>query len=102
VPSIRTLLEDVARQDPTVDALTAAISEELADLPEDVVRGRGWMLTRLIVDTCAEYEGAVSTGATPPRWADFGHFLTDSCAGLLTAPVGDHGVSTPVASTLLL
>lgn len=73
--------------DPTTEELIARTSHLLSDLSPSVRSGRSALIGRMVIDTCADYEERVESGAQPPHWTAFGYFLTDACAGMLSAPV---------------
>jgi len=86
-PSTVYLTTDIVDADPLAAELTAGMLTQLGTLPPDVLTGRSALLGRMIIDVCAEYEAKVEAGTPAPQWTALGHFLTDACAGMLTAPV---------------
>ncbi|WP_040798685.1 TetR/AcrR family transcriptional regulator [Nocardia higoensis] len=86
-PSTATLTTDIVGSDPLAVTLIERLLTQLGALPPDVLTGRTALLGRMIIDVCAEYEAKVQAGTEKPQWAALGHFLTDACAGMLTAPV---------------
>lgn len=90
-PSTAAMLADRARADAVSDVLIARIDASLASIPPSVQEGRERIVARMITDICAEYEARVNEGSQPAQWRALGYFLTDACAGLLSAPVSDPG-----------
>ncbi|HLS75713.1 MAG TPA: TetR/AcrR family transcriptional regulator [Nocardia sp.] len=86
-PSTATLTSDIITSDPVAAELVDSLLGKLGDLPPNVLAGRTALLGRMIIDVCAEYEAKVHAGTEQPQWTALGHFLTDACAGMLTAPV---------------
>ncbi|QGP89032.1 TetR family transcriptional regulator [Gordonia sp. 135] len=102
VPALATLVAEVAKADSVVDEMVTAIAHQMSWLPGDVIRGRIWILARMVVDVCAEYEAAIAAGKTDPQWAAFGGFLTDAAAGMLSAPVTEPSSFSPASPGVLL
>ncbi|WP_067855193.1 TetR/AcrR family transcriptional regulator [Nocardia shimofusensis] len=86
-PSTAALTTDIVGSDPLAAQLIELLLTRLGTLPPDVLTGRTALLGRMIIDVCAEYEAKVQAGTEVPQWTALGHFLTDACAGMLTAPV---------------
>ncbi|MFI5715925.1 TetR/AcrR family transcriptional regulator [Nocardia sp. NPDC051750] len=90
-PSTAAMLTESARSDELSDRLLARIDESLSAVPASVQAGRERIVGRMITDICAEYEARISEGSQPAQWTALGYFLTDACAGLLSAPVSHPG-----------
>ncbi|MBF6351285.1 MULTISPECIES: TetR/AcrR family transcriptional regulator [Nocardia] len=86
-PSTAAMLVESAREDDISDRVIARIHESLAAVPAPVRAGRERIVGRMIIDICAEYETRISEGSQPAEWTALGYFLTDACAGLLSAAV---------------
>ena len=90
-PSAAALLEEAVRADDVFDALAVRIYQLLSGIPEHVLAGRRRIVSRIMIDVSAEYETRVHEGVEPAQWDELGYFLTDACAGLLSAPVSHPG-----------
>ncbi|MDV6309825.1 TetR/AcrR family transcriptional regulator [Gordonia amicalis] len=101
VPALAAIVTDVARVDSVVDELVAAIVQAMS-VPSGVITGRIWLLSRMVIDACAEYEAAVAADRTPPQWDEFGVFLTDAAAGMLAAPITVPSNFSPASPGALL
>ncbi|MFI1461087.1 TetR/AcrR family transcriptional regulator [Nocardia carnea] len=86
-PSTAAMLTESARADELTDRVIAQIHEYLSAVPPTVRTGRERIVGRMIIDICAEYETRISEGTRTAEWTALGYFLTDACAGLLSAPV---------------
>ncbi|MGI5220859.1 TetR/AcrR family transcriptional regulator [Nocardia sp. CA-290969] len=86
-PSTAAMLAETARSDESSKRLIAGIDELLSAVPATVKAGRERVMGRMIIDICAEYEARIDEGSQTPQWTALGYFLTDACAGLLSAPV---------------
>lgn len=86
-PSTIALTPDIVGSDPLAAELTQRLLARLDTMPPEVLNGRAALLGRMIIDVCADYEAKIAAGRHAPQWTALGHFLTDACAGMLTAPV---------------
>ncbi|MGW1742230.1 TetR/AcrR family transcriptional regulator [Nocardia sp. NPDC001965] len=92
-PSTAGMLAESARSDRVSEQIIARIDELLSAVPPTVQSGRERIVARMVTDICAEYEARVGAGTEPAQWTALGYFLTDACAGLLSAPVSHPGFS---------
>lgn len=90
-PSTAALLERPVAEPSATAAVMAATAARLTHVDQQVLDGRGWMLTGMVFEVCAGYEAEVAAGARAPDWAGLGCFLTDAAAGMLAAPVTTPG-----------
>ncbi|EOM76828.1 TetR/AcrR family transcriptional regulator [Rhodococcus rhodnii] len=86
-PSTAAIVAAASSADPRIAALADRMRVFTAHVPEGILSGRGRILGTMISDVCAEYEAGIREGSYEPNWIGVGHFLTDSAAGLLAAPV---------------
>ncbi|MGW6117850.1 TetR/AcrR family transcriptional regulator [Nocardia sp. NPDC055165] len=86
---------DIVGSDPLTKELVERMSTLLPPIPADVLRARQVVLGRMIVDVCADYEARIDAGGESPQWNALGYFLTDACAGMLSAPVTNPDIGVP-------
>ncbi|MFE9922356.1 TetR/AcrR family transcriptional regulator [Streptomyces sp. NPDC005774] len=86
-PVTTALLYGMAAQAPTATLIIRSVVTRLDHLPRDIVRGRAMLMTHIVMSACADMEELAERDGKPPRWHAAGDFLSDSIAGLLTAPV---------------
>ncbi|MFD6673965.1 TetR/AcrR family transcriptional regulator [Rhodococcus zopfii] len=91
VPSMVATVAANAISDPVVDDLIQRVRAHVSDLPDSVYTGRSWLLGRLVIDACADYEARLAREDLEPDWTGFANFLIDACAGMLEAPVTSEG-----------
>ncbi|WP_420749453.1 TetR/AcrR family transcriptional regulator [Rhodococcus sp. O3] len=92
--TVPSMVETVAANtiaDPIVEDLVQRVRAHVSELPESVYTGRSWLLGRLVVDACADYEDRLEREDVDPDWTGFANFLIDACAGMLEAPVTSAG-----------
>lgn len=73
--------------DPLINELMQRIAAVLSDVPDSVLSGRLWVVGRMVVDVCAQYESRVELDSIEPDWTGLGYFLIDAASGMLPAPV---------------
>ncbi|WP_068158551.1 TetR/AcrR family transcriptional regulator [Rhodococcus phenolicus] len=91
VPSMVATVAANTITNPDIDDLTQRVRAHVSELPDTVYTGRSWLLGRLVVDACADYEERVEREHVDPNWTGFANFLIDACAGMLEAPVTSAG-----------
>jgi len=91
VPSMVETLARSSVEDPYLDDLIRRTRAHVSDIPDSVLTGRSWLIGRVVLDACADYETRVEQGSVEPDWAGFTYFLIDACAGMLAAPVTSEG-----------
>lgn len=91
VPSMVETVAQSSIEDPYLDDLIQRTRAHVSGIPDSVLTGRSWLIGRLIVDACADYETRVEKGSVEPDWTGFAYFLIDACAGMLAAPVTSEG-----------
>jgi len=91
VPSVVEIVATNTVDDPLMDDLIRRTRSLLSDVPDSIMRGRSWILGRMVVDICAEYEARVEADPTDADWAGMSRFLVDVCVGVLRAEITDAG-----------
>ena len=91
VPSMVDIAGRNAVEDSFIDALIERARACVADIPDGVITGRSWLLGKLVVDACADYEARLEREDVEPDWTGFARFLVDAIAGMLEAPVTSAG-----------
>ncbi|MBH0123357.1 TetR/AcrR family transcriptional regulator [Rhodococcus sp. NPDC003382] len=92
--TVPSMVETVAANtiaDPIVEDLVQRVRAYVSELPDSVYTGRSWLLGRLVIDACADYEERLEREDVEPDWTGFANFLIDACAGMLEAPVTSAG-----------
>lgn len=91
VPSMIDIAARTTIEDPHLDALVKRARSCVSDLPDTVITARSWLLGKLVVDACADYETRLEREQIEPDWTGFARFLIDASAGMLEAPVTSDG-----------
>lgn len=91
VPSMVDVVTGATVEDPYIDGLIKRARLCVAHIPDGVLTGRSWLLGKLVVDACADYEARLQREAVEPDWTGFARFLVDAAAGMLEAPVTCEG-----------
>lgn len=86
-PLATKVFHDMAGEAPTATLIVRSVAARLGHLPRDIVRGRAALMSHVVMSACAEMEERGERDGEPPRWREAGDFLSDSLAGMLTAPV---------------
>ncbi|MER5840045.1 TetR family transcriptional regulator [Streptomyces prasinus] len=95
-PVATELFYDMAAEAPTAALIVRSVVSHLGHLPRNIVRGRATLMSHIVMSACAEMEERGERDGEPPHWRAAGDFLSDSLAGMLTAPVSRRS-DTPSA-----
>lgn len=91
VPSMIDVVTRSTVEDPHLDGLVKRARACVSHLPDTVITARSWLLGKLVVDACADYETRIEHEQVEPDWTGFARFLIDASAGMLEAPVTSDG-----------
>lgn len=86
-PVATELVRGMAAEAPTATLIIRSVVSHLGHLPREIVRGRATLMTHIVMSACADMEERAERDGEPPHWHAAGDFLSDSIAGMLTAPV---------------
>lgn len=63
------------------------IHGEVDGIPEEVLRGRAYILAHMVIGVCADQEEKMNEGRHRGNWEQIGRFLIDAATGMIAGPV---------------
>ncbi|GAB2473952.1 TetR/AcrR family transcriptional regulator [Xylanimonas ulmi] len=76
---------EVLESTPLTLKIGASLLSRMTHVDRAIAVGRARLMTRIMIDTCADVERAAE-GGEDPRWEAVGQFLADAITGMLQAP----------------